>query len=126
MRFSLSCHIALVRLGRGRAGHPQPVDQAAAGFKSMSATIRQVYHIAVINDDTVDTGVMRLKRSGRASTRCCIEITAPDAKSIALEGRKAEIYYPKIKTVQEFDLGKNRGLGGPVPAARFRKLLEGS
>ena len=31
-------------------------------------------------------------------------------ESVALDGAKAELYYPKIKTVQEFDLGKYRGL----------------
>ena len=39
-----------------------------------------------------------------------IELTEPDPKSVALQDRKLEIYYPKIKTVQEFDVGKNREL----------------
>ena len=86
------------------------VDKAAAQFKSVSADIRQVYHVAVINEDTVDTGVMRLKRPRPREHKMLIDITAPDAKTIALEGRKVEVYYPKIKTVQEYDLGKNRGL----------------
>lgn len=87
------------------------VDQAASGFKSVAAEIRQVYHVAVINDDTVDIGVIRLKRTRSRQYKMLIDISKPDAKTITLEGRKAEVFYPKINTVQEYDLDKNqRGL----------------
>lgn len=86
------------------------VDKAAAGFKSMSASVRMVYHTAVINDDTVDSGSMNLKRVRPKEYRMLVNLTEPDVRSAALDGRKAELYYPKIQTVQEYDLGKYRGL----------------
>lgn len=86
------------------------VDKAAAGFRSMTAVVRQVYHTAVINDDTVDTGVMSVKRFKPREYKMLVELRQPDVKSIALDGQKAEIYYPKMQTVQEYNLGKNRGL----------------
>lgn len=86
------------------------MDEAAAGFKSMSANLRQIQHTAVINDDIVDAGVINLKRVKARDYRMRIDFTTPDIRTIAFDGRKAEIYYPKIKTVQEYDLGKHRGL----------------
>jgi outer membrane lipoprotein-sorting protein len=86
------------------------VDKAAAGFRSMSASVRMLYHTAVINDDTVDGGTMNLKRVRPKEYRILVNLTEPDVRALALEGRKAEIYYPKIKTVQEYDLAGYRGL----------------
>jgi outer membrane lipoprotein-sorting protein len=86
------------------------VDKAAAGFRSMSASVRMLYHTAVINDDTVDGGTMNLKRVRPKEYRILVNLTEPDVRALALEGRKAEIYYPKIKTVQEYDLAGYRCL----------------
>jgi outer membrane lipoprotein-sorting protein len=91
--------------------HPtlSKMDQAAANFKSMSAKVRRQAHTAVINEDNVDTGMTYMKRSKR-DVRMLVELTEPDQKSVALQGRKLEIYYPKIQTVEEYDVGKNRSL----------------
>ena len=86
------------------------VDQAAAGFKGMSAHVRRIYHTAVINDDTVDSGTMYLKRVRPNEIRMLINLTEPDVRSVAVAGNKGELYYPKIKTVQEYDLSRYRGL----------------
>ncbi len=86
------------------------MDESAAAFRSMSGKIRKVTHTAVINDDSAETGVIRLKRQGPRDIRLLVEISEPEPKSYALQGRKAEIYYPKIQTVQEYDLGKQSQL----------------
>jgi outer membrane lipoprotein-sorting protein len=86
------------------------MDRSAAAFRSMSADIRRGSHTAVINEDTVDSGTMLLKRAKPRDMRMLVTLTHPDPKSVALQGKKLEIYYPKIKTVQEFDVGKNRNL----------------
>jgi outer membrane lipoprotein-sorting protein len=86
------------------------IDKAAAEFRGMSADVRRVYHTAVINDDTVDSGTMNLKRIKARDYRMRVDLTEPDPRSLAFDGRKAELYFPKIKTVQEYDLGKHRGM----------------
>jgi outer membrane lipoprotein-sorting protein len=86
------------------------LDRAASGFKNMSASIRRTSHTAVINEDNVDSGTMLLKRAGPKDTRMLIDLTEPDPKTVAFQGRKLEIYYPKIATVQEYDVGKNKNL----------------
>ncbi len=83
------------------------IDRAAAGFKSFTADIRRLTHTDVINDDTIDSGSIKLKRSKR-DMRMFIDLTQPDPKTVAVQGKKAEIYYPRMQTVQEYDLGKYR------------------
>jgi len=85
------------------------MDSSAAAFKSMSADLKRVSHTAVINEDSIDSGTIKLKRS-HGDTRMLVDLTAPDRKAAALEGETFQIYLPKIKTVQEYDLGKKRDL----------------
>ena len=96
------------------AENPPPVfaqiDRAAASFKSLTADIRRVTHTDVINEDAIDTGTMRLKRVHPREMRVLIDLGEPDPKSVLVHGKKVEIYYPRIRTVQEYDLGKNRDL----------------
>ncbi len=84
------------------------MDETAATFSSMSSKIRRVAHTAVINEDNVDSGSMYLKRSKGHEVRMLVELTEPDQKSVAFQGRKVELYFPKIQTVQEYDVGKNK------------------
>jgi outer membrane lipoprotein-sorting protein len=97
-----------------RAGEETPevlarMDRAAPSFKGFSARVRHVSHTAVINEDTVDSGTILLKRS-RNDMRMLVDLTEPDPKSVALHGDHLEVYYPKMNTVEEYDVGKNRAL----------------
>ncbi|MFN7993951.1 MAG: outer membrane lipoprotein carrier protein LolA [Bryobacteraceae bacterium] len=86
------------------------IDKTGAAFRSMSAKVKRLSHTAVINEDNVDSGTMLLKRPKPRDMRMLVDLTQPDPKTVAFQGRKVEIYYPKIQTVQEFDVGKNREL----------------
>jgi outer membrane lipoprotein-sorting protein len=81
------------------------MDRAAASFKDMSADVRWVQHTAAINQDSVDVGTILLKRS-KHDIRMKVEFTAPDRKSVTLQGHRLEIYYPNRQTVEEYDTGK--------------------
>ena len=85
------------------------MDRAAVSFKAFSADLQSVAHTAVINEDAADTGRILLKRGKRDMTML-VEFTAPNAKSIAVHDRKAEIYYPKRNTVEEYDMGRYRAM----------------
>ena len=39
-----------------------------------------------------------------------INLTEPDPKTVAFQGHTVEIYYPKMQTVDEFDVSKYREL----------------
>ena len=88
------------------------MDAAAATLREVKAKITKVSLTAIINDETTDHGTMWMSRSGpKAKTiRMRVDFEPPDERSVAFHGQKAEIYYPKIKTVQEYDLGKHRSL----------------
>jgi outer membrane lipoprotein-sorting protein len=87
------------------------VDKAGAAFRGMSAKVHRVSHTAVINEDNVDSGTILVKRPKPRDLRMLIDITDPDPRAVSFQGRKLEVYYPKIQTVQEFDVaGKNREL----------------
>ncbi len=85
------------------------MDRGAAVFKAFSADVRSVAHTAVINDDAIDTGRILLKRT-KHGMDMLLEFTAPDRKSVALQEHKAEIYYPKMQTVEEYDITRYRAL----------------
>jgi len=86
------------------------IDKAGATFRSLSAQLKRVSHTAVINEDNTDSGSMLLKRPYSRDMRMLVEFSQPDPKTIAFQGRKLEIYFPKMQTVQEFDVGKYRAL----------------
>ena len=86
------------------------LDRAGAAFKSMSAKIRRVSHTAVVNEDNIDSGTILLKRVHARDVRMLIDFTAPDRKTVAFQGHMVEIYYPKMQTVDEFDVSKYKEL----------------
>lgn len=53
---------------------------------------------------------MALKRVKPREMRMLVSLLQPDKKFLAVQGRKAELYYPNMNTVQEMDLGKNHTL----------------
>ena len=86
------------------------LDRAAAEFKGLTANVRRVTHTDFANEDTIDIGTIKLKRAKPHDTRMLLDFTKPDPKTVAFQGKKAEIYYPRMLTVDEYDLGKNRDL----------------
>ncbi|MCS7315157.1 MAG: outer membrane lipoprotein carrier protein LolA [Bryobacterales bacterium] len=85
------------------------MDRDAAAFRDMIAGLTKVAYTAVLSESSTESGTIRMKRaSSRALMK--VEIVAPDARAVALEGTTAQIYYPKIQTVQVYDLGKSRAL----------------
>lgn len=85
------------------------MDRTAASFKTFSADLRSVAHTAVIDEDDISTGTILVKRANRGMDML-MELTTPDRKSIAIHGQKAEIYYPKMKTIEEYDISRYRAL----------------
>ena len=85
------------------------MDQAAAKFSGVRARVEKENFTAVINETDVDRGELWMSRKGK-KLRLRIEFTEPDVRSVAMTDRRAEIYYPKINTVHEYDLGKHRDM----------------
>lgn len=86
------------------------MDKAAPVFRGMTAQIRKVAFTAVVNDTNEEFGTIALLRPKSKDLRMLVEFTRPDPRSVAFSGRKLQIFYPKINTVQEYDLGKQAAL----------------
>lgn len=86
------------------------MDAIAAQFKSMTAKVKRTAHVEVINDDDTSTGTMAVKRAKANEIQMITEVLEPDPRTVSYQGRKLEIYNPKIQIVQEFDVGKNKVL----------------
>jgi outer membrane lipoprotein-sorting protein len=110
---TLLCLIALpaapVTPADGWASIQARMDKAASGFKSMTARVTSLVHTDVLNEDNTETGTVVMKKVGPSEVRGLIDFQKPvqDKRTIVFENRKLRIYYPKMNTVQEFDLGKH-------------------
>jgi outer membrane lipoprotein-sorting protein len=86
------------------------LDEAAPKFNAMTADLTRVSYTAVIDDKSTESGTIVLKKHGPRDLQAMIDFTKPDPRKVAFRGRKAELFYPKLKTVQEYDLGKRTDL----------------
>jgi outer membrane lipoprotein-sorting protein len=83
------------------------VDQAAASFRGMTAKITKASYTAVIKDLTEESGRIAMRVGKNREMEVRVDFQQPDIKTWAFRGRKAELFLPKINTVQEYDLGKH-------------------
>jgi outer membrane lipoprotein-sorting protein len=86
------------------------LDQAAHSFAGATANIRVITHTGVINQDETQLGTVAVKRYSTTELRFLINFTGDDAQAIALRDRTLQIYYPKLNTVREYDIGKYKDL----------------
>ena len=82
------------------------MDKSAADFHSLSADIEQIKYTDVVKDTSTEQGQIFVRRDQRMR----IEITKPDPKTILRTGDSLFIYTPKIKRVEEYNLGKHRSM----------------
>src|ERR1700676_3062082 len=82
----------------------QRLDSAATHFQSMSATVTYLTHTDVIDENITETGSVVMKKVAPGEVQGLINFTAPNQRSVTFEKRNVQIYYPKIKTLQVYDL----------------------
>ena len=85
------------------------LDAAAPKFTGMSADLQRLTYTKVLDEKTVESGKIALRRAGK-DLQVLITLDKPDQKMVSFRGRKAEVYFPKLKTVQEWDLGRHGDL----------------
>jgi outer membrane lipoprotein-sorting protein len=82
------------------------MDKSAADFRSLTADIEQKKYTEVVKDTSTETGQIFVRRDQKMR----IELTKPDPKTILRTGDSLFIYTPKIKRVEEYNLGKHRAI----------------
>jgi len=119
------------------AGAPDPaqvlarVDKAAEKFQAMSAKVTLVTHTDVINENATESGLIFIKKEGKSRVQALIDFQDPPTarRTLSLAGRTAQIYFPKINSVQIYDLGKYRDVAEQFVTLGFgtsgRELAEG-
>lgn len=86
------------------------MDRASAGFKGMRADVEWVKYTAIVDDKSVEKGVIVVRRESDKSASVMIEFQDPYPYFFSLRGAKVEIYRPKIAQVEEYDLSSSRGM----------------
>lgn len=82
------------------------LDREAGGFRSMTADIARTKVTVVVNDHSTETGKILVRRDDKMR----IDLTSPDPRTILRDGDHLYLYNPRIRRVEEYDLGKHRGL----------------
>ena len=84
------------------------MDQAAAVFTGMEAKITRLNYMALLDSKDVESGTIYVRRDKKGKVRMAIHFTEPYEYYLAVNGDKAEIYRPRIATVEEYNISKHR------------------
>ena len=115
MRMSLRAVTVLLIVMRLSAAPPagskeallSRMDKAAGEFKAMSAQVTYVTHTDVLNEDNTETGTVAMKKVQPGEVQGLVDFLTPDPHSVLFEKRQLKRYYPKIKTLEVYDLDKH-------------------
>jgi outer membrane lipoprotein-sorting protein len=86
------------------------IDAGSASFKGLTADLKRISHVDVIKEDDPESGKITVKRSKPNDTRIRIDFLEPAPKQAAFSGSKAEIYYPKSNSIEEYDLSTHKDM----------------
>jgi outer membrane lipoprotein-sorting protein len=82
------------------------IDRGAQEFQSLTADVERTKVTVVVNDHSTESGQIRMRRDAKMR----IDLTTPDPRTILRTGDRLYIYNPKIRRVEEYDLGRHRAL----------------
>jgi outer membrane lipoprotein-sorting protein len=82
------------------------MDKSAGDFHTLTANVEYIKYTAVVKDSSSETGQILVRRDQKMR----IDFTKPDPRTILRTGDSLFIYTPKIKRVEEYNLGKDRAL----------------
>jgi outer membrane lipoprotein-sorting protein len=82
------------------------MDREQGQFQSLTASIERTKVTVVVNDRSIESGQIEVRRDGKMR----IDLISPDQKTILRDGDHIYVYTPKIRRVEEYDLGKRRDL----------------
>jgi outer membrane lipoprotein-sorting protein len=82
------------------------LDRGAKEFQTLSGNVERTKVTVVVNDRATESGQIFVRRD----SKMLLEMTVPDPRTILRDGDNLYVYQPKIKRVEEYDLGKHRAL----------------
>lgn len=84
------------------------MDSAAAGWRGMRANVQWTRYRSLVDEKTVESGRIVVRRAESGSFEMLQEFTEPNRYFYLVRGAHVEIYKPRIKEVQVYDVGKSR------------------
>jgi outer membrane lipoprotein-sorting protein len=106
------------------------MDRAAAEFRSLSAGMKRVQFTAVLSESSEMDGAVRLRRT-KGGTQGIVEFQQPEQRTVFINRKEVQIYYPKAKTVEIYDASKYTSnmdqillLGFGTSAAELKKSYD--
>jgi outer membrane lipoprotein-sorting protein len=84
------------------------MDANAAAYQGVVGKLKRTQHTAVINEDSIDSGTITIKRVKAKSAMMRMDITEPEGnrRTLAYADKKIIMFLPKINTAQIYDFGK--------------------
>jgi outer membrane lipoprotein-sorting protein len=83
------------------------MDHTNQSLSDLTADVTETKVTVVVNDTSVSTGKLFYKRE-KSGSRTRLEYEKPELKTLLIDKNKVLVYEPKIKHLQEIDLGKSR------------------
>jgi outer membrane lipoprotein-sorting protein len=84
------------------------MNEASKRLKTVSANIEYTKVTVLVDDKSTESGQLYFRRGKTPEIR--IDIQKPDTKVLLLERNRGEMYFPKIKQIQEYDLSQKSDL----------------
>ncbi len=81
------------------------MDTASASFTGMTANLKQLEHTEILGENETQTAVVRLKRE-KTGISARLDFAEPNRRIVRLNNSTVEVFVPKSKTVQIYDVGK--------------------
>lgn len=84
------------------------MNDSAKRLKTLSANLEYTKVTVLVNDKSTELGHLYFHKS--KNPQILLNFYKPDPKVILFRKNKAEIYFPKIKQIQEYDVEQHSGL----------------
>jgi outer membrane lipoprotein-sorting protein len=90
----------------------QRMNEAAAGFHTLSADVQMVTYTAIIDSTITENGTLKIQKSKGGDVRAVVDFSGVPNSSrvIGLSGKTVRMYFPNAKYYQDYDFGKNGDL----------------
>ena len=80
------------------------MDAAASKWTGLRAQFERVRYMSLVDDRSAEFGKIAVRRSSKGSVWMLMSFERPNTYYLSVQGTRAELYKPKIKTVEEYDL----------------------
>ena len=119
MQLAVFIAIPVACFGIGTEDVLAKLDQTAAKFTSMTATLTRLTYTKVIDDKSVEQGQIALRKLSPRDIQVLINFEKPDPRMVSFRGRKAEIMYPEIEDGTRNRPRQEDGPDRPISSCRI-------